>query len=342
MKIQTIVGTTKEIADASLKNINKKILKETKIAKKKLLQKQIKIYQKHFIQKIIFCDVIAEKLMLPKEQVYSHFLIASQQKQKTTKQKIGAQHPGCSIFGITNKNGSFVARNYDWSNNAKRLFQVHKIAEKNKHHYIGISDMNVLPSMRSPDHFEAEDCINEHGLYIGLTFAHCHKWDYGLLPTHIMQLIAQNCKTVTQALKKFKETPCAVPKNFFIADKSGAMAVVEHDSNKFKILKPKNRILIHTNDYVDPKLAKEDTIFEDNPAANSYIRYYEILQYLNTKKDEITPKSLIRFLHSTRNEVFAHGKKHYTIWSLIIDTKKQEQMLYFEKEKKKKRKKLIF
>ena len=142
------------------------------------------------------------------------------------------------------------------------------------------------PEAVSPKHhyYDADDALNDKGLCIGLTVATADPWSYGLIATHIIKLIAESCTTVEDALKVFKRVPLCCPKNFFIADKNGDMAIVEHTSEKYKIIYHKNGILIQTNHFVDPELAKDDTVLICVPGHNTCLRYKEDLQKITAMK----------------------------------------------------------
>jgi len=321
MKIITLQGSVDEIGkqEAELYKHNSDHF-NTQVHKNTLNQ-QLKVYLKHYPHLLKKYKVMAKCLKLPEKIVYQTFIVTDAQIKQNPNEKNSEK--GCSIFGIRNKHGCFVGRNYDWSPNTNNYFKIFNVISYNTHSYIGISDMNVLPTSRKSLFFEPEDLINEKGLYIGLTFAYDNNWNFGLTPPHFMMLIAETCSTVNQALKLTAKTPLATPKNFFIADRHGHMAVVEHTSKEYKVILPEDNKLIHTNDYVNPILSKEDTVLKVRPDTDSYIRYYEILQFLNKNKNDIEYHSIFRFLNSKATHVFEYNKRLSTIWSLAMSMKRR-------------------
>ncbi len=93
-----------------------------------------------------------------------------------------------------------------------------------------------------------------------------------------LECIGENRSTVKEVLEVFKKSPVSIPKNFFIADKKkGEMVVLEHNVSEYKVVS-KDNILIHSNHYLDPDLAKKDQVLIKFPYHNTFIRYYEALQ----------------------------------------------------------------
>ncbi len=179
--------------------------------------------------------------------------------------------------------------------------------------------------------YDPDDAINDKGLFIGLTFAHDNKWSYGLSCTHMIKLIAETCPTVKDALKVFKRVPLCYPKNFFIADDKGNMAVVEHTSSKrFRIVYPENGVLIHTNHYLDAGLAKEDRVLAEEPSHNTFVRYYEALRKINQRKEKFQLSDIMKILGNTSSCVCQTGPNFQTIWSLALDMKKRRYKLYWD------------
>ena len=229
---------------------------------------------------------------------------------------------GCTIYGIRNRNGAFVGRNYDWSPEAENQVAWLTWLNPEKNLYTGFTDLG-------PGSNTAEDTINEKGLYIGLTFANNHRWSYGISNIHICRLVAETCATVDEALTVFEKVPLCCPKNYFVADRSGDMAVVEHTSERFKVLYPKNDILIQTNHYIDPELAQEDMMLADVPVSDTYLRYYETLRKLNMQKDKFKYSSVIKLLTEPNTHVFEDLPGVRTLWSLALDMKNSHYKVYW-------------
>ena len=245
----------------------------------------------------------------------------------------------CTIFGIKNENGIFVGRNYDWIPEIEKIFQVYRVVNPKRNAFIAISDMDVnYPKHKSPKYqmYDPDDAINDKGLFIGLTFAYADSYSYGITCTHMIELIAETCATVEDAINVFKKVPLCYPKNFFIADKNGDMAVVEHTSKRFRVVRPKNDILVKTNNYVDPELAKEDTTLIHLPQHNTFLRYDEVLQKLSATKEKFSFSDIIGVLGKKGSYVCQNHPGVRTIWSLGLDMKRQKYKIYWDLFKKRK------
>ncbi len=239
----------------------------------------------------------------------------------------------CTIFGLKNEKGLFVGRNYDWFPVARQFFQSYVMLPTNRYGYIGISDMGIVENSKSEiknRHYIPEDAINNQGLYIGLTFATANKWSYGISSLSMIRLIAETCKDVSEALKVFKKVPICCPKNFFIADSKGNMVVVEHVSKTYQIISPQKDILIKTNHFISPKLLQEDRVLDISPASNTYLRYYEVLQLLNTKRSKLRLPDIKNVLRSPGSHVFEKEKDNNTIWTLGMNMSDKRYLLYSE------------
>ncbi len=245
--------------------------------------------------------------------------------------KVFSPKQQCTIFGVKNDNGAFVGRNYDWYPVAEKFFEVYRLRDPEKNAFIGITDMLVASSRDTkPFAYAPEDTLNDKGLYIGLTFAHRNAHGFGLSNLHILELIAQNCDTVEEALRIFEEMPVCTPKNFFIADKTGDMAVVEHAFDKFRILRPENGVLIQTNHYTDPELKRYDEVFLRYPKHNTLLRYDEVKNKIMANKEKLDRADIIKILGKVGSCVCQNNKYTRTIWSISIDTKRQDYTLYWD------------
>ena len=294
-----------------------------------LFHKQLQIYKKHYPELLEEFEGMAEAGNFDKDKLVYKFIAGGilAHISKSNVQK------SCTIFGIVNKSGVYIGRNYDWHPVTTQVFQVYKVINPKRNSFIALSDMGIEgPADLSPKHhfYDADDALNDKGLFIGLTFASADPWSYGLIATHIIKLIAESCTTVEDALKVFKRVPLCCPKNFFIADKNGDMAIVEHTSEKYKIIYPKNGILIQTNHFVDPELAKDDTVLIRVPGHNTFLRYNEALQKTTAMKNHFKIGDVMKILGIPGTFVCESNPNIKTIWSLALDMKKRKYTLYWD------------
>ena len=248
----------------------------------------------------------------------------------------------CTIFGIRNKNGVFVGRNLDWIPATEKVMEVYRQEATGKYQLLAVSDMYIGSEADVEAKFlfyDAIDVINEKGLFIGITFAYGDHCSYGLSWKEITRYIGEHCASVKEALAVFKEIPIGIPKNFFIADNNGEMAVVEHNASEYRVLYPQDDVLIQTNHYLDPDLARKDRIFLEVPHNNSFIRYYEALQKVNFVKEKFELSDVIKILGNPEYYL-CQNHEIKTIWTLALDMMKREYNLYWDILGERKTKKL--
>ena len=294
----------------------------------KLLREQTKIYEKYFPKRLIQLEAIAKAAGFNQEEyIYGNICTFIDWHKNWAEPK-----KGCTIFGVENPAGVYVGRNYDWVPGDEREFEVIRCKNSDANDYIGITDMDFFSVADLKSHhlfFDIDDAINEHGLYIGLTFAYCDSYANGLSPVDIIQLIAETCKTVSEAVQLFNQVPLGVPKNFFIADKQGNLAVVEHAAKVHKVVRPQNNILIQTNHYLDSELVNLDSVQEHSPNNSTFKRYAHALEQLTTNKDRIHQIGVHKILDTPDRGVYEHSKRFKTIWSLALDIRHRSYRLYW-------------
>lgn len=304
-----------------------------------LYKNQLQVYEKHYPELLEEFRGMAKGGNFDEERLIYDF-ITSEIFYYKNRFKLDK---ACTIFGYKIKNNLFVGRNYDWLPETDKIFEVYKVINPERNSFVAITDMGIgSPATAKPKYFfyNADDAINDKGLFIGLTFAYADQWSYGVSCIHMTKIIAEICSTVKDAIKVFEKVPLCCPKNFFIADKNGDMAIVEHTSKKFKVLYPKENILIQTNHYVDNELAKEDTVLKRVPFHNTFIRYYETLQKINLEKDKFKLDSAIKILGSPGSYTCQNFPGIKTIWTLALDMTNKKYRIYWDISGKRKTKEL--
>jgi predicted choloylglycine hydrolase len=300
---------------------------------RRTLSRQLAIYQKHFPSLLEEIRGVAETLMGGGAD-YEKLLYLTIAHGVDMARVHPTPTKGCTIFGVQTDRGLIVGRNYDWIPQARDSFHVYDMNITGRNAYTAISDMNIYERQHARHKhwsFSAEDAINDQGLYIGLTFAHNPRVGYGLSSTHMIRLIVETCATVDQAVKLFRKVPLMCAKNFFIADATGKMAIVEHNSKTFRVIHPdKQGILIQTNHYLAPDLIHEDFCLENHPAHTTYLRYYETLREINLARAHFNTVYARKILRHT-TYVYANDTSGFmTIWSLILDMTAQKYHLVFD------------
>ncbi len=297
------------------------------------LHKQFKIYQKYYPEIIEEIYAVAEALgQKPEFMLYEDIasFVDSQRRN------VNRREHGCTIFAIAENGKVFVGRNYDWLPEAREFFESYDLAFTGANRYFAFSDEGVYGrhTERNTRALYAEDAVNEYGLYIGITYAHINKWNYGLSPSHFVRYIAEHCRTTRQALNAFARIPCAVPKNFLIADATGQIAVVEHAAKFHEIVRPKKvdldadhhyELLVKTNNALSPKTLPLDRVYQKNHTATTYVRQAEANYLIEEQLPGFQFTDLWRILRQSR-----YVYNNETIWSLALELSSQRFNIYFD------------
>lgn len=336
-----------------------------------LLDIQLKIYEKYYPELIIERTAAAEVVGIdPSFLLYEDIACfvktwqrRSQAKQtpndadlataKKTKKSKPRDH-GCTIFALNENGKTYVGRNYDWLPAARNFFEQYELDLSGSYKYFAFSDESVWDRHTGKNNRKmyAEDTINEHGLYIGLTFANIAQWNYGLSPSHFLRLIAEKCKTTRQALNIFAKIPCAEPKNFLIADAKGDIAIVEHAAKSYEIIRPENlelttteklqigstrgktkelqiqqhthlgKLAVHTNHCLSPKLIPKDQA-RNHLKTDSFVRFAETSYLVKNQLPNFQFTDIWRIL---RNSHYVYNEN--TIWSLALELSEQRFNIY--------------
>lgn len=286
-----------------------------------LLKEQIKIYTKYYPEMIEEVLGIARGAHFDEENTLLHFLTCDiywHQRQFVTPNS-------CTIFGVKNSNGAFVGRNYDWHPSSENMWELYMVKQRGRYPVLATTDMATAPiSNPEKTFYYASDAINNYGFYIGMTYASSNEWSFGVSVFHIARFIAERCKTVEEAIKLFDIVPVCTPKNFFMADKNGDMAVIEHTSQEHRVIKPSNGILIHTNHFLNSELAEDEKV---DAKSTTHTRYNRALKSIEPLKDKFAFHNILEVL--SNDEVYENSKDSKTLWSLALDLKSGKKVLFW-------------
>jgi predicted choloylglycine hydrolase len=236
-------------------------------------QKQRELYEKFFPLYIEYLDGVAEGLGIDTDLVLKSYLAGFLHVANKPDNK-------CSVFALKNDNGVFVGRNYDWLEaSEKHSKMLHfEFTDNSSNNITGVSDMGtwewgmLVGSEKFV--FIFDEAWNEHGLYIALNGAPGKKKDIGISTPHVVQLIAEQCKTTEEAVSLLTKIPTPDSKTFTIADKNGKFAVVEKSLEKGTKVRESNDFIIATNHFMHPELESENAqIFDDVPFHSTFPRY---------------------------------------------------------------------
>lgn len=301
------------------------------------LRKQMKIYETYYPELVVELIAAAESINLNPDLILYEDLARFVDAQR---ERLELRKHGCTIFALHENGKTFVGRNYDWLPEARDFFEYYNLDIQGANRCFIFSDESVWMRHTGIKHRKmyAEDAINEHGLYIGLTYAHIDKWNYGLSPSHIIRCIAEKCRTTRQALNAFAKIPCAIPKNYLIADKTGDLATVEHAAKFFEVVRPDARgVLVQTNHCLAPKLLSLDQVYKRCPRADSFLRYEEARHLVAMQLPGFQFTDLWRIL---RQSHYVYNEE--TIWSLALELSESRLNLYYDTAQGQKQRKFGF
>lgn len=304
--------------------------------------RQLEIYERYYPELVAEKRAAAECLGRGGDDLLREDLASFVVAQK---RRVNGRPHGCTIFAFEQNGRVYVGRNYDWLPEAREFFEVYDLDLDGAYRYFAVSDEGVWPGHvgREVHKFSPEDVMNEHGLYVGLTYAHVDVWSYGLSSMHLMRYLAEHCTTTAEALEAFRQIPLAVPKNFLIADAKGDLAVVEHRVKNFEVrhVQP-GKPLIQTNHFRHNRNVAHDRILAHNANTTSFLRYEEA-KYLAQKvlyEHDDTPLSIQDIMNILRHARYIRNDR--TIWSLSAELSKKQLWLVAESKSGEKSLKLRF
>lgn len=295
-----------------------------------ILRRQLREYKRYYPEMLDQAAGIASVVNLPLKQViYNEIAVHLESRKRRL-----AAKKACTIFAVRQGKQVFIGRNYDWMPRVRMIFEKCDIDLIGKYRYFAFSDQSTWPGHLGHRTWEysTEDAINEHGLYIGLTFSHIDKWAYGVDSLHILRYIAEHCRTTKEALVAFRKIPVNCAQNFLIADKTGDIAVVQHYARGFEVVRPDQRgVLVLTNHALTPKTQKLDKVRQDDPIHDTFVRYAEAEQLISGQLAGINGNSEFQFTDIwpiLRKSHYVYNKE--TIWSLALELSSGRYNLYYD------------
>jgi predicted choloylglycine hydrolase len=140
----------------------------------KLFKKQLKIYEKHYPEFLEELKGIAKGGNFDENKTIYFFTTSEMLSIENLTRELTR---GCTIFGVRNKNGIFVGRNYDWFPNTEKVFRIYKVKNPKVNSFLTITDMGIESNNFKPKDlvFFPEDIINDKGLFVGISFAYRKK-----------------------------------------------------------------------------------------------------------------------------------------------------------------------
>ena len=304
------------------------------ITEASLLNQQLKFYEKNAPEILDEWRGIAQECNCNFDQIAHSFLVG----EILFHRKRGRR--SCSIGGFTDVSGQLhIARNYDWHPTAAKVFQTWEFDFPEKK-VIAISDMGIVDATgldKKNQIFLYEDAINSDGLFIGMTFAYRWMDAIGLTSFDAVRLAAWRCKTVEEVVKLFETHPLSSPKNFFVADSTGKMAVIQHGVDKFDVRYPNSEGLLALTNHFVGRLETEDQVRVSNTLHTTFDRYERIMSDMHklSVSKEVTFENLDKMMTSPDSPICQciydpeapKQIKMETVWTLLLNPMKQQYQL---------------
>jgi len=190
----------------------------------------------------------------------------------------------CTSFAInhTAEKQVWLSQNWDWIGLQREALVVVRAKNEHGEQFITVTEAGML----------AKIGLNQFGF--GMCLNILRSLDDGKepgLPVHLLLRVLLECKTVQQATKIVNTANFASSSNVMIADQSGAMANLELSPHGVQALSAVNNTLCHTNHFLHPSLAENETALAANLASVS--RLVKAQETLPSLQDLDDIKSLL-------------------------------------------------
>lgn len=293
---------------------------------------QLKTYEKFYPQYLNFLTGLAKGLGIDKDKMIKISLTIFLAPVYAIVER------RCSTFAVHNNQGVLVGRNYDWLEASEQhsKFLQYDYTDRTSFSIKGISDMGTWKSGKlvGPEEFVlmTEDAWNEN-FYIGLNGAPGKKKNIGISTPHVVQLIAEQCQKVDEALSILEKIPIPNSQIYTLADKKGNLAVVEKSLERGIKVRKSTKFIIATNHFNHKDLVSLNAMmFEKVPFHSSFSRYHYLESHLINKWNDLDFRSINSLMNKPPVVQNWRGIKNgdvMTIWQLALNLKKGESDIVF-------------
>jgi len=298
---------------------------------KQLLSTQIKLYENYYPNYIDYLRGVAKGCLLDEQGALLSFLTGFLHPPKATINR-------CSSLVIRNHQGIYIGRNYDYFESSEKASALinYRHTNDSAFSFIGITDMAASrPYIRMPSGdyvIMIDDAWNDKGLYISLNGAPGNSAYTGICITHSVQLIAESCSSVDEAINAVEKTPLNRPVIFTLADKKGNMAVVEKPLSEKMRIRRSEKFVVATNHYIDSELSQENlSIFKDLPFHSTFARYSFLDLSIRAKMEQFDILGILNMLNKppVMQEWRGTLGDSLTIWSYALELKTGKYRITF-------------
>ena len=250
-------------------------------------RKQLDIYERFFPKYLEWLGGISEGAGFEESRTRKSFLTGF------------LDHPfrprkACSVIGLHTHGKVVVGRTYDWREAAEESARRISVTfTDGANAFTALSDMGVwkIGACAEPASFVlgTDDAWNEHGLFVCLNAAYGTCTRTGMNCTHVVQAVAEQCRSTDEAVDLLCHIPCNDPKFFTVIDRAGAMAIVEKPALREPAVIRSTTRVIKTNHYQSDAYKSENlAIFEAVPFHSTFARHAYLDAALdNMKTDDL-------------------------------------------------------
>jgi len=219
----------------------------------------------------------------------------------------------CSIFSVADGSKIIFARNHDFYYRFSKHTESYLTTPEGGYKSLGTTDIFV----------GREDGVNENALAVGFSSVSSLKTGPGMSFALAVRCILDKCKSVQEAIEFLTKVHFATTSNYFLADSSGSMAVVEASPEKVNVRGPDSgrRFLAATNHFVSDEMRSLENLEKRPP--DSEKRYGAIIRALS-QAGSIDQKTIKDILSDHTGLVCSHIEAIQlgTLWSIIANLTK--------------------
>jgi len=228
---------------------------------------------------------------------------------------VGYRKPmACSSFSAVSDSSVIFGRNYDFYYWLEKHCESYLTRPKGAYASLGTTDIFV----------GREDGVNEKGVSVSMHFVAAQPGTPGINFPIAVRFILDKCATTADAVSFLTGVKFLTANNYLIADRSGALAVVEASPSAVRVRYPEagESFIAATNHFVHPEMKQLGDATKTDP--DSEIRYDTIMRSLREVRGRVTEGIAKRILSSHEGRICSHLDyiKFGTLWSEIIDLKK--------------------
>jgi len=221
---------------------------------------------------------------------------------------------GCSAFACADDSRITFARNYDFYYRFARYSESYLTQPRGYYASLGNTDIFL----------GREDGVNEKGLAVSMHFVSGRLETPGINFPVAVRYILDRCANTDEAVDFLTHVKFLTANNYLIADKSGALAVVEACPVRALVRRPEKDegFIAATNHFVLAEMKEFEIAEKRDP--DSDLRYDSILRALRETGGRVTESVAKRILSNHEGRVCSHLDyvKLGTLWSQIIELKK--------------------